>query len=323
MKYSGMLVIAILILTGCKKDNGAPEPTPSIKTGLILNQTITISGLSRSYHLFIPGNYSNAPVVFLFHGHSLNNSALIGLNGEKAPYKVWLDLAQQENIILTVPNGLYTSDNEKGWNDCRADAPTNSRADDVLFISSLIDHVVGTYQANASKVFVNGTSNGGHMCIRLAHEIPQKITAFAAIVAANAVNSQCPGSTTPVSALFMNGTADPLLPYNGGDMFGNRGRVVSAQATVEYWVNRNGADANPETRTFPDIHTSDGRNAPSSTVEQLRYRNGRNNTEVVFYKITNGGHADPSIQERTASAGQNGDIEMAREVWTFFKDKSR
>ena len=41
----------------------------------------------------------------------------------------------------------------------------------------------------------------------------------------------------------------------------------------------------------------------------------------------NGGHNAPSIQERTESffltGNQNGDIEMANEVWPFFVNKIR
>lgn len=112
---------------------------------------------------------------------------------------------------LAIPNGLYTSENEKGWNDCRSDAVTNSNADDVQFISNLIDKILTTYQANSDRTYISGSSNGGHMCIKLAQTIPQKITAFASIDAANSVNSECFNSTIPVSALFMNGTSEILF----------------------------------------------------------------------------------------------------------------
>jgi polyhydroxybutyrate depolymerase len=241
------------------------------------------------------------------------------------PYKVWLDKAEAEDIIVAIPNGLFTSEEEKGWNDCRSDAPTNSNADDVQFINNLIAEIANTYQANANRVYISGSSNGGHMCIKLAQELPEKITAFAAIVSSNAVNSECSNSNIPVSALFMNGTNDPLLPYNGGQMTGNRGEVFATENTIDYWVNRNGTNLTPSISVFPNINTND-----NSTVEKTVYSNGTNNTEVVLYKVTGGGHTEPSILERYtaplvpfALGNQNGDIEMVEEVWSFFENKTK
>ncbi len=139
----------------------------------------------------MPDKYLHAPVVVLLHGHSKTSEQLLGITGDPAPYKVWLDFAQEAQVLLIVPEGLYTSEDEKGWNDCRSDAPTNSIEDDVLFIDLLLDSVLAQYQADERRVYVNGTSNGGHFAIRLAQELPGKLTAFAAITAANATNSHC------------------------------------------------------------------------------------------------------------------------------------
>jgi len=246
----------------------------------------------------------------------------MGFNGKKAPYGEWERIATAENLILLVPNGTDGSNGHRGWNDCRNDSSGNPVVDDVLFIETLIDDVVRVYGANASKVFASGTSNGGHMAMRLANEIPNKLTAFAAIVASNSRNSKCSIATTPISALFMNGTEDPINPFEGGEMLGNRGEVDSAQETIDYWVNRNQTETSPEITNFTDADTSD-----KSTVKKHLYTNGVNNTEVAFYEIVGGGHTEPSIAERYSNAfkiivkEQNGDIEMADEVWNFFKNK--
>ena len=320
MKLLLPIIIISLILTSCNKDDD-PVSNQEIEVGLITNKTLNISGSNREYHIFVPQNYSNAPVVILFHGHSSDNTKLI----EMTPYKVWLNKAETENIILAIPKGLYTSEEEKGWNDCRSDAETNSNADDIMFISTLIEEITTSYQANPNRVYISGSSNGGHMCIKLAQEIPEKITAFASIVSSNAVNSECSNSDIPVSALFMNGTTDPLLPYNGGQMTGNRGEVFSTQNTIDYWVNRNGTNLTPSMSEFLNINPND-----NSTVELSIYSNGTNNTEVAFYKVVGGGHTEPSILERYTSplvpfalGNQNGDIEMVEEVWSFFENKTK
>lgn len=314
------LYLLLLFALSCKKNDISPE----IEKGLLQNQVITVGGVDRYYHLYAPDNPQNAPVVLLFHGNGGSYDDMLGLTGVKAPYKVWLDIAYQENLIIVVPNGTPGSNNSRGWNDCRNDAPTNPTLDDVEFIVNLLDLVKATYHSNDAKVFAVGTSNGGHFAIRLANEIPDRITAFASVVAANDVNSECPDATIPVSALFMNGTDDPILPYNGGQMVSNRGEVFSTDSTISYWVNRNATDTTPEISDLPDVNTKD-----KSTVTKYLYQNGANNTEVALYKVSNGGHAEPSISERYSSlfllivGHQNGDIEMAREVWNFFKTKTK
>ena len=291
---------------------------------LLEDQTIAVDGLDREYHLFIPSEPTNAPIVFLFHGNGSSHDALIGLSNGSAPYKLWLDIAENENIILAIPNGTLGSNGKRGWNDCREDASTNPDSDDVLFISSLIDYIIDSYLANSKRVYLAGTSNGGHLSIRLAEEIPEKITAFGAIVASNSANSKCINSNIPVSALIMNGTDDPILPYEGGEMASDRGEVLSTDETIQYWIDKNQTDTIAEIFTFEDINSVD-----DCTVERKIFRNGTNNTEVALYQIIDGGHNEPSIEERYNNlylllvGNQNADIEMANEVWSFFIDKTK
>ena len=312
-------IIFLLLLTlGCSKK----EISPEIEKGLLKNQNINIGGIDRNYHIFIPNNPTNAPVVFLFHGNGGSYDDMLGLTGVKAPYKVWLDIAIQENLIIVVPNGTLSSLNTRGWNDCRNDAPRTPTINDVQFIVNLLDFIKAKYNSNDLKVFAVGTSNGGHFANRLAQEIPERITAFASVVAANAANSECSDATTKVSALFMNGTDDPILPYDGG--ITENGEVVSTENTISYWITRNATVTTPLITNFPDINSNDG-----SSVTKFLYKNGGNGTEVVLFKVNNGGHTEPSKVERynsiflLAVGKQNGDIEMANEIWNFFKNKTK
>ena len=208
---------------------------------------------------------------------------------------------------------------EKGWNDCRNDAYGNSTADDVALVRALADRMVAEYQADATRLYASGSSNGGHFSIRLGFEMADRLTAFAAVISANAVNTKCSNSVTPVSALFMNGTGDPLLPYTGGQMTGDRGEVYSAADTVADWVARNGADTTAVNYAFTDNPAF----VDNSTVTRHTYGNGDKGTEVVLYRVASGGHNEPSIAiEKDNTAGnQNRDIEMAEEVWAFFSGK--
>ena len=320
MKNILFYLTLIALMVGCTKEDDV-NPLRG-EQGWHKNNTIDISGTSRNYHVYLPQNASNAPMVVLLHGNRSSNNELLGFTNVKAPYKIWETIAAKENIILIVPNGTNGSNGHRGWNDCRSDSEGNPDANDVLFIESLIDFVSNEHNADDSKVFAVGTSNGGHMAMRLAQEIPEKLSAFAAIVASKPVNTQCTNATLPISALLMNGTEDPINPYDGGAMKSDRGEVLSGQETIEYWVNRNQTDTTPTVSDLPNTNSSD-----NTTVKKYLYINGINNTEVAFYEVVGGGHTEPSIAERYGNLfkaivkEQNGDIEMANEVWDFFKSK--
>ncbi len=313
-------IIMMLLLTSCKKE-GIPA---SIEKGLLLNQTINAGGRERAYHLFVPEVNDNAPLVVLLHGNSGSHDQVLGLDGNESPSKVWLTLAEENNFMVLVPNGTIGPSGKRGWNDCRVDAKGQTDADDVLFIKTLLELLKTDYSYNGNKVYVSGISNGGFMTSRLVMEIPEKIAAFAAVISSMPVNTACPEATIPISALFMNGTDDPIVPYNGGEMAAERGLIFSTVESIDYWRQRNGIVGQPEEKIFPDNEKND-----DCSVLRYYYKNGTNNTEVALYTIMNGGHAEPSMQERYGNiflqivGNQNADIEMAKEIWGFFEDKSK
>ena len=137
---------------------------------------------------------------------------------------------------------------------------------------------------------------------------------------------RCSDPVHPISVLFMNGTDDPLLPYNGGTVVPHipgRGTVLSAQESVNFWVDFNQTSSSLTIINFPDINLED-----NSSVKSYTYSNGIEGTQVVLYEVSGGGHVEPSIQKQYSAilelslGKQNHDIEMAKEIWSFFKNKT-
>jgi len=149
---------------------------------------------------------------------------------------------------------------------------------------------------------------------------------MASIVASMPVQSECRDSNIPMPIMVMNGTRDPLVPYEGGkigrkrDQDRGRGSVVSTDDTIKYWLENNGINSRPQIKMLPNNVIRD-----RSRVRVETYRGGRNNSEVVLYKVLGGGHTEPSNQERYNKlyklivGNQNHDIEMAEEVFQFFQ----
>jgi len=208
------LVMFALLLAGCGgSGDSAPPENPStdsstggttFQPGLQGLQSIVVDGLAREYRLYLPET------------------------NRAAPFKVWMDIALRENLLLIVPDGVNGSNNQKGWNDCRSDVPTNPVVDDVAFITKLLDDVQSRYGNESERVYSTGISNGGQMTMRLADAIPERLSAVAVIAASKPVNSACVDSTQALPIVFMNGTADPILPYEGGQVSEARGIVLSS-----------------------------------------------------------------------------------------------
>lgn len=312
------LFVVVWFLAACGS-NGDSVPTSDIPIGLRINQGINVQGQDRNYHLFLPANPASAQIVFLLHGNTGSADQILGLNGTKAPFKFWIDIAERENLILVVPDGAVGSEGHQGWNDCRSDAPTNPTTNDVLFLGTLLDTVSAEYTNQGARAFFVGISNGGLMSQRLADEIPDKLQALAVVVASRPLNTQCVDSSVPISILFMNGTDDPILPYEGGHIKPQRGELFSTPDTVAYWVNRNQANTVVGVTGIEDLDSGD-----NSTIRVFNYLDGIDGTRVRHYEVVGGGHTEPSIGERYGRlyklivGEQNNDIEMAEEIWSFF-----
>ncbi len=314
-----------LVILMCHK---ATSVEKYAEQGLFTRQII-VDGVARRYAIYLPAERGDTPLplVFELHGGGVYIEDLTGASGYKTPYKLWMPLADKEKFLVVYPEGLNGAYGKPTWNDCRANCRVSSTADDVHFISTLIEVLSRTYQVDSNRVYVCGTSNGGLMALRLAVELSDRIAAVAAVAAAMPDSSECGSPREPISVLFMNGTDDNHLPYQGGTV-GNppnpdHGTVSSTEASVKFWVAFNQTDTIPRVKHSPDLDPDDG-----STVTRFTYSNGREGTEVVLYRIAGGGHSAPSIKERYSALfekyfnKQNHDIEMTSEVWQFFRDKT-
>jgi polyhydroxybutyrate depolymerase len=86
--------------------------------------------------------------------------------------------------------------------------------------------------------------------------------------------------------MIMNGTKDPLVPFNGGEvnllgLFYKGGNVRSSRDSGQYFADLNNIVGAPETNQTPM--------ADKVSVEQVLWRNG-SKAEVELVAIHGGGH---------------------------------
>ena len=296
---------------------------------LITSESLIRPEGARHYLLAQSANTNNEkrPLVIVLHGHGSNASTTLGKNKNiNDPAAGWLDVVDRENVLVVVPDGWKGSDDKQGWNDCRADASTNPNTDDVGFIAALIDKAIAGHDVDPQRVFVTGMSNGGVMTYRLAIELGPRIAAIAVGLALMPVKSRCPVMTHPMPILITHGTDDKIAPYAGGEvghwLLHGRGSGIPVEDSVKFWLKVAQLPDSPVITKIPHRDKSD----PTSATRYV-WGDDPAKMQIAFFKISKGGHCEPSIAKRLSwlivslMGEQNADVEFVEESWTFFKDK--
>jgi polyhydroxybutyrate depolymerase len=315
-------VLGLLVLV-CVAGWGYWIYTPTIKPvpaldGDLLDGSVTVDGIERRFRWYRPAKVApSPPLVFVLHA-----SASDGREARRMTYYEFDRLADRHGFLAVYPDGF-----EGYWNDCRAAATYSANKkniDDVGFVGKMIDFFVAKENANAERVYATGISNGGQLAYRLALELPDRIAAVAPVAASlpDEANFDCKKSGKPVAILILNGTADPMNPYEGGEvalygLFGSRGTVMSTDATVAYFAGLAGHRGPPRIVQYPDVAKHD-----SSRAELQIWSDGPG-PEVVLLKVEGGGHTFPHPFHRFPRfiGATNADLDAAAEIWRFFTDK--
>ena len=294
-------------------------PQPPV-TGKLEERRIEFGGLARSFLVYVPQRLPDpAPVVLVLHGSA-------GSAERMRSDTAWAfeELADRDGAVIVYPQGF-----EGTWNDCRAagDYAAKQRGvDDVGFLRAVVARLDGDPALRGQRiapdeVFATGLSNGGHMALRLALEAPDFVAGIAAIAASlpAAGNLSCKLSGQPVPVLLIDGDADPISPYEGGDVwslgpFNRRGAVQSALATADYFRKLAGYADAPFEHRYPDADPADG------TVASRRVWTAGDQPEVALITIHGGGHTIPHpLKTMPRILGRTShDVPAAEEIWRFF-----
>lgn len=265
----------------------------------VITDSIQIEGYFRSFRFNKPTtNSDNASLVFVLHGSGGNGQGMM-----KGTANL-LTKTASENVIFVYPDGY-----KRYWNECRKASTVLANqlnVNEEAFFQSMIEYFKTRYHISEKKVFVVGTSGGGHMSYKLAITMPTKFKAVTAIIASlpDTDNFDCVESKIAVPIMIVNGTADPLNKYEGGMIqLGTvtLGKVRSTESSFQYWAGLAGYKGDPVKTSVPDNDPNDGK-----TIERYTYE-GKGKPEVVLLKVIGGKHDYPN------------DIDVHVEAWEFFK----
>ena len=260
-----------------------------------------------------PAHTDKRPLLFVLHGGGGTNRGMVRLTKGR-----FNELADRDGFFVVYPQGI-----DKSWNDGRPDKISGAHRkgiDDVGFFRALIEYLVYEYPIDSDRIFVTGISNGGLMSFRLGCGLPDKIRAIAPVTAQipSAIEPQCRSESTVSLAVF-NGTEDPLVPYNGGQITvfrKQRGEVLSTDETIRIWQNKNRCRSETRVTEFPDL-IADG-----TRVTKIESTQCAAASKVVLYRIDGGGHAWPDGRQYlpVGLIGRTSrDINACDEIWEFFR----
>ncbi|MBW8844705.1 MAG: hypothetical protein JF607_07010 [Burkholderiales bacterium] len=240
---------------------------------------LTSGGQKRSYRLFVPAAVAGRerlPLVLDLHGTGGNTSGRSKESGFEA-------LAAREGFAVAT---LQAQDSR--WN-----VPVAStRADDVQYVSDVLDDVAARSCIDPARVYATGFSGGGRMSSLLGCRLNGRIAAIAPVGGLRWFGP-CPGRAVPV--LTVHGLADPTNPYEGHADRGGEW-VESVPEALAGWASHN--------RCQPKL-TQDKQAGPLQT---LRYAACEGGAEVKLLRVDGMGHLWPHAE-----------IDATEAAWQFFK----
>jgi polyhydroxybutyrate depolymerase len=286
-------------------------------SGTLARGTMRVGGLTRTYRTYVPrGLPKGAPLVVVMHGAGENGGRMRVETGYG-----FNRLADEHGFAVVYPNAY-----EGYWDVCSIgdDVSAKLHIDDVGFLTGMVDKLVSEIGVDPGRVFAIGSSRGGFMAFRLALEAPFRFRAVAA-VSANVLapaNFRCkPAVQGTPSVMIMNGTEDPLVPFDGGSvslfgLFYKLGKVRSSRESGQYFADLNHIAGKPVTH---EIQMAEG-----VRVEHVLWHND-SKIEVELVAVHGGGHGMPQPYRRHPRLlGPSPKEPNGPEViWAFFERQRR
>jgi polyhydroxybutyrate depolymerase len=276
-------VVAIVGFSSAARAQSAPGALSSC--GLphapgVFEQELRSGQLERSYRLFVPPGYDGRaaiPLVLDLHGSG-------GTSAGQARNSGFEEVAAREGFAVA----SLEADGGR-WNVPASDG----RADDVAYVSDVIDHLARQLCTDPERIYATGFSGGGRMSSLLGCALNTRIAAIAPV---SGLRWPGPCGGPPIPVLTFHGLEDRQNPYAG--MAAGRGEEWSESVpdALAGWARHNGCG--------PDAILDD----PAGPLSTMRYADCRELAEVRMIRIDGLGHA-----------WTREEIDTTGVIWQFFE----
>jgi polyhydroxybutyrate depolymerase len=173
----------------------------------------------RPYELYVPASVraarsadAGAPVIVALHGFGGDGSGLVAYFHLKA-------VADAHGALVVAPPGSRNPDGSSYWNAGGACCDLyDERPDDVAYLDAVLDDVAARYAVDEGRVYVVGHSNGGFMAYWYACKRSERVAAIVSLAGEALSDTAACTPKAPVAVLQIQGDADEIVPYDGGNL---------------------------------------------------------------------------------------------------------
>ena len=295
---SGALLLGIL--TACTpSDDPAPEATGSAGASCALGSeseeggtthTVEVDGAERSYRVYVPDEVPDGtpiPVVYVFHPLGVSGEAVAAYTGFPAQ-------GREHGFMVLAPE----SGPQLQWDFL---TPSTTPGSDLAFARAVMTQAVEEHCADPDRQYVTGMSNGSAMSFAIACEGDFPVQAYAS-VAAIGYAATC-ADAPPTSFLYIHGTADKVVPFEGGST--PVGPAAPVAQSLSAWAAHDGCEPEPQTSEVSDDVERWLWECPQATIDT--------------YVIDGGGHSWPGGAEIEGLGRSTDTIDATELIVEFFE----
>ena len=258
----------------------------------------------RWYDIVLPRNAKGAPLILALHGGGGDPSQFASASGFGAA-------ATRAGYAVAFPAGSgRRGERLLTWNGgyCCGYAQ-RAQVDDVGFLKSVIKDARDRYGLS-DRVFLTGMSNGSIMAETFAAKNPDLVRAVAGVSGTMDTGRIKVGG--PVPALIIHGTADSMVPYEGGkgDTSLTRTNFASVASVVSAFLAPWGGGLSETTREI-------NRKEDGTSVIVTNYAKG-DRLVLRLMTVEGGAHHWPGGRKARLSEGKTQEIDANTEILRFF-----
>lgn len=281
-------------------------PSPSRKSDQVINFNVNQQD-RRALIVNASTDGTKRPAVIVLHGGQGSADIMRDNSGFDA-------VAKANHFMVVYAEGTDLGNKRHAWNTGFLLRRQVRDADDISYFDILIDKLINDYNADRSRIFMTGGSNGGMMTFVYGVARSERLAAIAPVVASMFTFEKKPAVPLPI--LIINGGKDEEVPLEGG--MSRNPLVRRAQDApykplkdvVQFWVETNKSKIPGQVETNGTLTSTFHASTP-----------GGSETEFILDMI--GGHGWPGSTSRRPGNIPINSFSGAERVWKFFKDKQR
>ncbi|MBU6238277.1 MAG: prolyl oligopeptidase family serine peptidase [Planctomycetes bacterium] len=287
-------------------DPAKKTPSPPRKSEVEINFQVKQQD-RRAVIVNAPTDGTKRPVVIALHGGQ-GSAEIMRANSGFDP------VAKANGFMVVYGEGTDFGGNRHAWNTGFLLRRQVKDADDIAYLDTLIDKLIQDHDADPSRIYMTGGSNGGMMTYVYAVARSERLAAVAPVVASMFTFEKKPAVPLPI--LMINGAKDEEVPLEGGM---SRNAMVSRaqdapykplKEVVQFWVEVNRSQK-------PELIVTQG------TVTTTTYAASTKGATTEFVVDSLGAHGWPGTRARRQGTAPISAFSGAERVWEFFKDKQR